>query len=476
MHTGAFLANEIEKVVFEGVIDSNGKEHENDDKPYYLAGIGSVAFQCNKIKEIVLKDSLAKYNFALSVDPQKGDSVFDNQNPGTFTIEVGEEYKRPIKITNGSKNQSISVVEGFKENNTPVPIDQSSYFKKNKEGKYIAIKSGTLEGQCLFYDMIDNKFRILGISNFTYKIVPKTKVFKVTFVNGDDNNYASARVKEGKSIADKSVAGQAMPTDPTKKGYTFKAWSTDQTGKDKNKIFTNATEVKSDMNVYAIYSLNAMVLNQAPTLTLQNKTITEGDTLDLKSLVVSAADAEDHDLKDKVQVVNTSGFDTTKPGVYTVTFKVTDSGMASVTKSATVDVKKKQPPKPKPEPTPAPIPTPKPKPEPTPAPIPTPKPKPEPTPAPIPTPKPKPEPTLAPIPAPKPQQEPKTLRRETPVEQEKTGNREQPLLQSKPLHEKLPKTGASSMWVLLLSALGFFMAGFVSVGDRQKKNESKLPK
>lgn len=156
--------------------------------------------------------------------------------------------------------------------------------------------------------------------------------------------------------------------------------------------------------------------------------------MDLKSLVVSATDAEDHDLKDKVQVVNTSGFDTTKSGAYTVTFKVTDSGMASVTKSATVDVKKKQPPKPKPEP------------------------------------------TLAPIPAPKPQQEPKTLRRETPVEQEKTENREQPLLQSKPLHEKLPKTGASSMGVLLLSALGFFMAGFVSVGDRQKKNESKLPK
>lgn len=392
----------------------------------------------------MLKDSLAKYNFAPSNNPKKGDSVFDNQNPGTFTIEVGEEYKRPIKIKNGSKNQSISVAEGFKENDTPVPIDKSSYFKKNKEGKYIAIKSGILEGQCLFYDMIDNKFRILGISNFTYKIVPKTKVFKVTFVNGDDNNYASARVKEGKSIADKSVAGQAMPTDPTKKGYTFKAWSTDQTGKDKNKIFTNATEVKSDMTVYAIYSLNAMVLNQAPTLTLQNKTITEGDTLDLKSLVVSAADAEDHDLKDKVQVVNTSGFDTTKPGVYTVTFKVTDSGMASVTKSVTVDVKKKQPPKPKPEPTPAPIPTPK--------------------------------PTPAPIPTPKPQQEPKTLRRETPVEQEKTENREQPLLQSKPLHEKLPKTGASSMGVLLLSALGFFMAGFVSVGDRQKKNESKLPK
>ena len=39
VHTGDFLANEIEKVVFEGVIDINGKEHENDDKPYYLAAL-----------------------------------------------------------------------------------------------------------------------------------------------------------------------------------------------------------------------------------------------------------------------------------------------------------------------------------------------------------------------------------------------------------------------------------------------------
>lgn len=94
----------------------------------------------------MLKDSLAKYNFAPSNNPQKGDSVFDNQNPGTFTIEVGEEYKRPIKITNGSKNQSIGVMEGFKENGTPVLIDESSYFNKNEEGKYIATKPGTLEG------------------------------------------------------------------------------------------------------------------------------------------------------------------------------------------------------------------------------------------------------------------------------------------------------------------------------------------
>ena len=254
IHNGAFVANEIEKVVFEGVIDDKGKEHDSDSKPYYLSGIGSDAFQGNKITEIDVKDNLAKYQLFPSNNPQKGDSVFDNQNPGTFTIEVGDEYKSPIKITKEGANQSINVVEGFKEDGTPVQIENSSYFKKNKEGKYIAVKSGKLEGQCLFYDIINKQFRIIGISHFTYNIVPKPKIYKVTFVNDSNENYASVQVKENKSISENSVAGQMMPSAPSKEGYTFVEWNADSTGKDKSKVFTAQTPVKSDMTVYAIYT------------------------------------------------------------------------------------------------------------------------------------------------------------------------------------------------------------------------------
>lgn len=250
----AFVANEIEKVVFEGVIDDKGKEHDTDTNPYYLAGVGSVAFQGNKISEIVVKDNLAKYQLFPSNNPQKGDSVFDNQNPGTFTIEVGDEYKRPITITQENSNHTISVIEGFKENGSPVQIESSSYFKKNKEGKYIAVKPGTLEGQCLFYDIINRQFRIIGISHFTYKIVPKAKIYTVTFVDGNNSNYASVQVKEGKSISENSVAGQLMPSAPSKEGYAFVEWNADSTGNDKSKIFTDQTPVKSDMTVYAIYT------------------------------------------------------------------------------------------------------------------------------------------------------------------------------------------------------------------------------
>lgn len=246
----AFVANEIEKVVFEGVIDGTGKEHDTDADPYYLAGVGSVAFQGNKISEIVVKGNLGQYKFRSG----ENDSPFDNQNPGPFTIEVGEEYKRPITITQESSGHTISVMEGFEENGNPVTIDRSPYFKKNSDGKYVAVKTGTLEGQCIFYDFVNNMPRMIGRSHFTYNIIPKAKIYTVTFVNGNNSNYASVQVKEGKSISENSVAGQMMPSAPSKEGYTFVEWNADSTGKDKSKIFTDQTPVKSDMTVYAIYT------------------------------------------------------------------------------------------------------------------------------------------------------------------------------------------------------------------------------
>ena len=369
IHSAAFVANEIEKVVFEGVLDSKGKEHDTDADPYYLAGVGEKAFQGNKISEIVVKGNLGQYKLHPSSDPSKSDSVFDNQNPGTFTIEVGEEYKRPITITQENSNHAISVMEGFAENGTPTLIAQSSYFKKNADGKYIAVKTGTLDGQCMFYDTINGQFRIIGISHFTYNIIPKAKIYTVTFVNGTDQNYAKVQVKENKSIKDKSVAGQVMPTNPSKDGYTFRGWSTDKTGEDKTKEFSASTTVTGDITVYAIYTPTPTVLNAVPTLIVQGKTITEGDPLDLRSLIVSATDKEDGDLKDKVQITNNGGFDNSKVGSYVISFSVTDNGGATVTAAATVTVTKKPTPPTPPAPAPEPESTPTPVPEPVSAPV-----------------------------------------------------------------------------------------------------------
>lgn len=86
------------------------------------------------------------------------------------------------------------------------------------------------------------------------------------------------------------------------------------------------------------------VLNEVPTIHAENITITVGDKFDpLKD--VTATDKEDGTLTDKIEVLNDT-VDINKAGVYEVTYKVTDSNGATVTKTITVTVKGKDTQKP----------------------------------------------------------------------------------------------------------------------------------
>ncbi|QOS69922.1 DUF5011 domain-containing protein [Eggerthella guodeyinii] len=80
-------------------------------------------------------------------------------------------------------------------------------------------------------------------------------------------------------------------------------------------------------------------LNHIPTIAASDKVLTVGDTFNpLEG--VSATDEEDGDLTDKVEVLSNT-VDTSKPGVYEVTYKVTDSKGASSTKTISVTVNPK---------------------------------------------------------------------------------------------------------------------------------------
>ena len=86
---------------------------------------------------------------------------------------------------------------------------------------------------------------------------------------------------------------------------------------------------------------NMEVLNEAPVIHATDKTITVGDTFDPKA-GVTAKDAEDGDLTNKIEVVKNT-VDTKKAGKYEVTYKVTDSDGATRTKTIKVTVKEKAP-------------------------------------------------------------------------------------------------------------------------------------
>ena len=93
-----------------------------------------------------------------------------------------------------------------------------------------------------------------------------------------------------------------------------------------------------DVTIYAFYDLNQVAVNAAPELEVKGVTINASEKLDLLSLVVSAADAEDGDLADKVEFADNSGFDNQRVGEYKVVFRVADKEGASVEKSAVVKV------------------------------------------------------------------------------------------------------------------------------------------
>ena len=82
--------------------------------------------------------------------------------------------------------------------------------------------------------------------------------------------------------------------------------------------------------------------NNPPSLVVQNKEITVGEELNLRSLIYSASDIEDTLLGvDDVTITDDGRFNKDVPGVYTVTFKLADSGGKDSIKTATVTVKEK---------------------------------------------------------------------------------------------------------------------------------------
>lgn len=131
------------------------------------------------------------------------------------------------------------------------------------------------------------------------------------------------------------------PTDPTQKEisvdggkWTFLGYDAkEQTVGDKDLTFTGTWKFTS------IKPLST--LDEAPQLEVADKEIMVGETLDLKTLIIKAADKEDGDLKEKVEIVDKGGFDNNKVGTYKITYKVADSKGATATKQATVAVKEK---------------------------------------------------------------------------------------------------------------------------------------
>lgn len=89
--------------------------------------------------------------------------------------------------------------------------------------------------------------------------------------------------------------------------------------------------------------------NKKPALEVKDTTISVGDEIDFRTLIEAAMDEEDgQNLIDKVSI-DKGNFDAKKAGKYEITFTLTDSNGASVTKKAIVTVVENSKPAPKPD-------------------------------------------------------------------------------------------------------------------------------
>ena len=150
--------------------------------------------------------------------------------------------------------------------------------------------------------------------------------YTVTYTDGVDDEV----VFEDKVFPDR-VVGTETPEfgeTPTRAGYTFKGWSP-----------AVEERVTRDITYNATWVMNWVPMNAAPVIRATDKTIEVGDTYDPKA-DVTATDEEDGDITDKIEILK-NDVNVNEPGIYDVTYKVTDAQGASYTTTIKVTVNPK---------------------------------------------------------------------------------------------------------------------------------------
>lgn len=260
------------------------------------------------------------------------------------------------KVTTGITGEELEVFDGTAPFVSVSQLPPSPFVQQDESGfKWkLANAMTTTEGTQTYYTYEleyyvtlaadDPKFeegKVYPLNGKTYIAMPDgSKVkFPIPGATGIKSRYTVTYTDgvNGKVFKDKVIPGIVVGTltpefgeTPTRAGYTFKGWSPAVEEKVTRSITYNATWVK-----------NWVPINAAPVINATDKTLTVGDTFDPKA-DVTATDEEDGNLTDKIEILKNT-VDSSKPGVYEVTYKVTDSKGASCTKTIKVTVKEKAP-------------------------------------------------------------------------------------------------------------------------------------
>ena len=288
---------------------------------------GSIATSRDKAYDSSDTDDLAKVFKAISESVTTGITgkdleVFDGAAPFVSVSQLPPSVQQDTSGFKWKLANATTTTEGTQTNYTyeleyiaTLDADHPEF----EEGKLYPLNGET------YIAMPDGskvKFPIPGAKGIKSR-------YTVTYTDGVDGEV----VFEDKVFSD-LVVGTATPhfgETPTRAGYTFTGWSP--------AVEENVTQ---SITYNATWVMNWVPMNAAPVIQATDKTIEVGDEFNPRA-DVTATDEEDGDITDKIEILENE-VDTTKPGKYEVTYKVTDSGGASHVKTIKVTVNPKMEP------------------------------------------------------------------------------------------------------------------------------------
>ena len=183
--------------------------------------------------------------------------------------------------------------------------------------------------------------------------------YRVKATVAEDDTYASAESEYVEFTINKAtpkydapngleaIEGQTLADVKLPKGFAWDKDAATSVGSAGDQEFTvtytpddtDNFEVVKEIKVTIKVHMKWVALNEVPVINAEDKTLTVGDKFDPMD-GVTATDKEDGDLTDQIEIAKNT-VDTSKAGLYSVTYEVTDKDGASVEKSINVVVKEK---------------------------------------------------------------------------------------------------------------------------------------
>ena len=246
-------------------------------------------------------------------------------------------YKVQYEFKSGTDEKELpqEVIDLLPEDDTDYPLDTEIKAKKPKKTT-VEVEDGFWNFDGYDKDSLksNENAKFVGTWKFEYKKYSPT----YKFVSNSDGKELPDEVNDLLPVDNKKyVIGSeisAMQPEKTTVKTTEGVWAFG--GYEKDKLTSNeGVTFTGKWNFHP----NATKLNEVPSISANDKTITVGDMFDAKK-DVTAKDTEDGDLTDKIEVVK-NDVDTTKSGTYEVVYKVTDSKGASKKKTIKVTVNPK---------------------------------------------------------------------------------------------------------------------------------------